>query len=293
MTTDYFETHQLELIYKYFPSDEYCNRCFINRKYILDNTDDSDNEAYNTCVSCGISNCPPIQTVLENIFVRVYKNYGVNILNEFRKVLNPINSFDNLYDLILIKSLHQPDVVKNLLELGADPDLDFAQVTGKTNFTFLQWILMNDARTMKANTYLVSAKLLIDASKSKLILKRRNPMNRTPLGELIVDTIQSPSWSEQRMYKRNTIQSLIDWGANLSEESLNNLGISQLYYDCSYRREVIKWLVELGIHYNLDGCIRFQCSETVTAQKCSCGTEKLRHTRLGSLLLERLALLEL
>lgn len=296
---------QLNAIYKYFPhrymSSEdtlrkRCSNCFIRDIQIectcayFSPSSDSDEPNVGSCDFCMSKvicrKCylddPSTTTVLKGVLIKTYILFGFESFTELQTSLCPDENVQVLYDMLLTNVLHKPNLVQELIDKGADPDMDFHK---NMNFTLLQWLLLNESRVSSDNEYFKSAEILVKASKSGEIFRKRNRMNRTPLGEAIIDMVQTPSWSSRHDATKKVIEFLISWGSDISQENLNTLGIAGLLYHNLYRIEAIEWLIKLGIKYDLNKCIRFGCKETkIHEMRCECGSNLLREMRLGKLI---------
>lgn len=296
---------QLNAIYKYFPhsytshdnlSRKRCFNCFIRDMpiectcgYFSPESDDDEPKSGScdfclskmTCRKCYMDD-PSMTTIVNGILVKTYILYNFESFDELRSSLCPEECIQLLMDMLLTNVLHKPELVQELVDKGANPDMDFNK---NVNFTLLQWLLMNESRLSHDNAYFKTAEILAKASETGDIFKKRNRMNRTALGAAIVDMIQTPVWSTRYEATRNVITHLISWGSDIARESLNPLGIAGLLYHSDYRIDAVKWLLELGIQYDLNKCIRFGCTETMIHEtRCDCGSNLLREMRLGVLI---------
>lgn len=287
-----FDTYQLKSIYKFFPQkyyDEYekkwyqrCNNCFIE---VVDNPLDwvettesvSSFEHGNTlCFNCKREILPEL-LIIEKILVKTYRKHGLESLKFLKEIIDPHNKIKNVYDKCLIHVLHKPQKIKELLNEGANPDMDFEKTTGNGEFTLLQWCIAENEE--------IGIDLLVKASKNNEIFKKRNRLNYTPLGNEISNLLRI-EFSDS--YYKYNIQKLIDLGARMDCESLNTCGISDIQYeDKIHRQNNIRWLLELGLKYNLEKCITFGCEKNspISAERCLCGAKKLKETRLGKFLM--------
>jgi hypothetical protein len=271
-----FTEEQKTVIYKYFPQvtdDGYerCEICYINP---LDKWEQFSSDYNYNCYVCSNYNLSE-DTIKTNILVKSYTKHGLMALQELIHTLDPKNEIKNIYDKALLRVLDKPQKIKELLDVGANPDMDYGEVTGKTEYTLLQWCLQENNE--------IAILLLTRASTTGEIFRKRNRYNRTPMGEQISLMLRSETRDE---YSKEMIRILIKLGVDPSSENLNTLGISGIQYEEKpYRQNNIKWLLDIGVKYDLEKCIVFGCtSKGGTKERCGCKSKRLKETRLGKFL---------
>lgn len=269
-----FIGEQLRLIYYFFPKKYYdetekiwyerCHNCFIE---IV--------EHKNLCFNCSCKKFSEL-TIIEKLLIKIYRKWGLSELKRAKEILDPHNKIKNIYDKCIIHILHKPQKLKELLDEGADPDMNFGQITGNEEYTLLGWCMKEHEE--------IAIDMFVKASKNGKIFINRNKWNLTVLGSNILNLL-SNEFSDQ--YYRDNIQKLINLGSKIENETLNTCAIHNFQYeDKPNRQNNIIWLLNLGIKYDLNRCTVFGCKSFEMKERCVCGTKKLKETRLGKFLIQ-------
>lgn len=287
-----FSQTQLEEIHKLFPivitntdmgysKSQKCQNCFI-RECIVECCwrECDDDEKCNFCKYGELceycwENNPHKSIIVREILTETYVKFGLETLQRLELVFEPVL---HLYDKILIQVLDKPDCVKELLVVGANPNMNFGDISGNPNYTLLSWCFST------SNQYEESAILLMRASKNGLIFRQTDCYGQNIFGSLVSDILRDSVGSYQSEYKR-LLELIMSHGSYPQLESLNKMGISGIQYeDRPHKQKIIDWLVSLEVQFDLDNCINPKCWN-----ECSCVSSKkklLCNTRLGRYLIQ-------
>lgn len=288
-----FSKTQLEEIYKLFPHESIddeiirCENCFIRDcldiEYFPEDIEiDEDIQFYSkdgklVCGYC-LENDPHETIIIRELLTEIYKFYGIEKLKIMIEVIDPTERVKNIYDKILIQVLDKPECVEELLQNGADTDMNFGDISGNSNYTLLGWCLSLQ------NNYRESAIILMETSKNKLIFRNKNYFGQNIFGSLVSGMLRD-SVGYRYVYKELLLL-IISKGAYPQLESMNEMGISGIQYeDRPHNRNVIDWLIELEVSFDLEKCVKPSCSrENCSEEKCGVKL-LLKNTRLGRYLL--------
>lgn len=273
-----FSVTQLEEIYKLFPHESIddeivrCENCFI--RYFSED-EDIEIQIYSEKLVCGFceENNPHETIIIRELLTEIYKFYGIEKLKSMIEVIDPTKKVKKIYDKILIQVLDKPECVEELLQNGADTNMNFGDISGNSNYTLLGWCLSLQ------NNYRESAIILMESSKNKLIFRNKNYFGQNIFGSLVSGMLRDSSGYS--VYKELLLL-IISKGAYPQLESMNEMGISGIQYeDRPHNRNVIDWLLELEVSFDLEKCVKPTCSrENCSGEKCGVKL-LLKNTRLG------------
>ena len=188
------------------------------------------------------------QLDIQDLLIEIYIRFGPGELREKICTLDSEQTIKNIWDVILVKFLAFPETVRELLTFGANPDLEFNEVSDRPSYSLLQWCFALEQQ------YEESAKILMSASKSKAIFKKKDQWGENIFGNLvsaILENFETGFDKNAEVFKKY-LNLIILYGADPKLESFNNMRIARISVEQKQSQTFIEWLTQIGVSYKLE-----------------------------------------